>query len=377
MKRTPLYSTHLALSARMIDFAGWEMPVQYTSILKEHRAVRNAAGLFDISHMGDIIIQGEGAEEGLRGILTNDIKGLSVGRGLYAHILDEQGRTQDDVITFQILPGTYLQIPNASTTPKICQWIEEHVDARVINVSERLACMALQGPRSAAILQRLTDADVAGLRRMHGAFMVLNVEAPEGGAFLADIIDVSPPSEGVLAYVTRSGYTGEDGFEILVDAAVAVPIWDALMAAGKVDCITPCGLGARDLLRLEMGFLLSGTDFDGAQTPLETGPGWIIKWDHAFVGREALLRQKEGSFPRLVGIELMGRRIPRQGHPIRADGKIIGKVTSGTLSPILNRGIALGYVTADYAIEGKEVEIGLRNSWVGAKIVTPPFIKKG
>ena len=181
----------------------------------------------------------------------------------------------------------------------------------------------------------------------------------------------------MLAYVTRSGYTGEDGFEILVDAAVACANLGRAHGRGQSGLHHAMRAGSEGPPPTGDGFSAIWHRLRWRPDSLETGPGWIIKWDHAFVGREALLRQKEGSFPRLVGIELMGRRIPRQGHPIRADGKIIGKVTSGTLSPILNRGIALGYVTADYAIEGKEVEIGLRNSWVGAKIVTPPFIKKG
>jgi len=361
----------------MVDFAGWEMPVQYTTILEEHRAVREAAGLFDVSHMGDLIVRGEGAEDGLRGLLTNDLRGLALGKGIYAHLLDERGRIIDDTITFHMLPGTYLHIPNASTAPKVYEWVRSRIGAEVVNVSERVAALALQGPKAAAILQRLTDDDVGGLKRMHGAFMVLKVDAAEGRAFLADVLGLSPPDRGVRAYVTRSGYTGEDGFEILVDNAAAVAVWDAVLSAGREDGLRPCGLGARDLLRLEMGFLLSGTDFDGSQTSLETGPGWVIKWDHEFVGREALAEQRETAYPRLVGIELEGKGIPRHGYPIRTPaGTEIGKVTSGTLSPILGKGIALGYVDTAHAAPGTALEVGIRDSWVSARVVTPPFIKK-
>ncbi len=361
----------------MVDFGGWEMPVQYTSILEEHRAVREAAGLFDVSHMGDLIVRGNGAEEGLRGLLTNDIRGLAVGRGLYAHLLDERGRIIDDTITFHMFPGTYLHIPNASTAPRVYEWVRGHIGAEVVNVSERVAALALQGPKAAAILQRLTGDDVASLKRMHGAFMVLKVDAPEGRAFLADVLGMDPPAAGVRAYVTRSGYTGEDGFEVLVDNEAAVPVWDALMAAGRPEGLRPCGLGARDLLRLEMGFLLSGTDFDGSQSSLETGPPWVVKWDHQYIGREALLEQRERAYPRLVGLELLGKGIPRHGYPLRAPGgEEIGRVTSGTLSPLVGHGIALGYVDAAHAAPGTELEVGIRDAWVKARVVTPPFLKR-
>lgn len=379
MKRTPLYDVHASLGARIVDFAGWEMPIQYTSILEEHRAVRERAGLFDVSHMGDIIIQGEGAEEQLRGLLTNDIKDLPVGKGIYAHMLDESGRILDDTITFHVLPGTYLLIPNASTVDRIYDWVKSRVRAEVINVSERIASVALQGPQANAILQKLTDIDLSALKRMRGAMMTLRVPGvPEGGrAFLPDVLGLPAPSDGVQAYVTRSGYTGEDGFEILVEGEAAVPLWNALAEAGGPEGLRPSGLGARDLLRLEMGYLLSGTDFDGSQTPLETGPEWVVKWNHQFIGREALLDLRErGMFRRLVGLELQTKGIPRHGYPIRFQGREVGRVTSGTLSPILNRGIALGYVNLNHAKEGEVLEIGIRDSSVEARVVAPPFIGK-
>jgi aminomethyltransferase len=351
------------------------MPIQYTSILEEHRAVREAAGLFDVSHMGDLVVRVEGAEDGLRGLLTNDIKGLPEGKGIYGHLLDERGRIIDDTMTFHMLPGTYLHIPNASTAARVDAWIREHVRAEVVNVTERVAAMALQGPKAAAILQRMTDFDVGGLKRMHGAFMTLRADARER-AFLPDVLGLDAPGDGVQAYVTRSGYTGEDGFEVLVEAASSIPVWNAILEAGRQDGIRPCGLGARDLLRLEMGFLLSGTDFDGQQSTLQTGPPWALKWEHDFVGKEALLQQRDGPYQRLVALELVDKGIPRHGHVVRAAGQDVGAVTSGTLSPILGKGIALAYVDADRSALGQELEVVIRDRPVRAKVVKAPFIGK-
>ncbi|HPT73900.1 MAG TPA: glycine cleavage system aminomethyltransferase GcvT [Methanomassiliicoccaceae archaeon] len=376
MNRTPLHPAHVALGARLVDFAGWEMPIQYTTILEEHRAVREAAGLFDVSHMGDLIVRGPGAEDGLRSLMTNDIKGLPEGKGIYSHLLDDQGHIIDDTMTFHMLPGTFLHIPNAATTPSVRRWIEERISAEVIDVSEQVAALALQGPRSAAILQHLTGSDVQGLKRMHGNFMTLNVDGTDGKAFLPDVLDIDAPSEGVQAYVMRSGYTGEDGFEILVDPSAAVAVWDAILSEGERHGIRPCGLGARDLLRLEMGFLLSGTDFDGTQSTLQTGPRWALKWEHDFIGKEALLEQRERPCPKLVGLELLEKGIPRHGHIVRANGKDVGKVTSGSMSPLLGKGIALAYVGPGCSSPGQELEVIIRDRPVRAKVVMPPFIGK-
>lgn len=349
--------------------------MQYTSILEEHRAVREAAGLFDVSHMGDLVVRGAGAEDGLRGLLTNDIKGLPEGKGIYGHLLDERGCIIDDTMTFHVLPGTYLHIPNAATATRVGQWIREHVRAEVADVTERVAAMALQGPKAAAILQRLTDHDVSELKRMHGAFMVLRADVEER-AFLPDVLGPGAPADGVQAYVTRSGYTGEDGFEVLVDASASIPVWNAILEAGRGDGIRPCGLGARDLLRLEMGFLLSGTDFDGRQTILQTGPSWALKWEHDFIGKEALLAQRETSYPKLVGLELMEKGIPRHGHVVQHNGHDVGAVTSGSISPILGKGIALAYVDAGHSAQGQELDVVIRGRPVRAKVVKAPFIGK-
>ncbi len=383
MKRTPLYDAHIALGARMVEFGGWEMPVQYTTILDEHRAVRERAGMFDVSHMGDLIVRGAGAEDSLRGLLTNDIKDLPLGKGIYAHLLNEQGKIIDDTITFRLGPETFLLIPNASHAAQIFEWVRDRVkNAEVTNVSERLACIALQGPKAPEVLQRLTSRDLQRIKRLRGDLVDLkaNGTGDEGARrFLPDLCAPPTPAPGtVQCYVTRSGYTGEDGFEILVENDAAPALWAALLAAGKDLGLQPTGLGARDLLRLEMGYLLSGTDFDGSQTPLETGPEWVVKWDHRFIGREALLKQKDCAvFRKLVGIELREKGIPRHGYPITFNHREVGRVTSGTLSPMLNRGIALAYVNLNHANEGDEIEVAIRDSSVKAVVVRPPFIRKG
>lgn len=379
MKRTPLCSAHVALGARMVEFGGWEMPVQYTSILEEHRAVRERAGMFDVSHMGDIVIRGEGAESSLRELLTNDIKDLALGKGIYAHVLNEQGKIMDDTFTFLVAPGIYLLVPNASHAQQIYEWVREHIRrAEVTNVSERVAAIALQGPRSEEILQRLTDKDLKNVKRLYSGMVDLKVSSPSGSErFLSDLLNFpEPPAGATQSYVTRTGYTGEDGFEILVESGAAIPLWNALLAAGKELGLLPCGLGARDLLRLEMGYLLSGTDFDGTQSTLETGPAWAVKWDHAFIGREAMMNQKECEYRRLAGIELQDKGIPRHGYAVLLGNREVGKVTSGTLSPILQKGIALAYVDEVQAAEGTKLKVRIRDNEVPAVVVKPPFIRK-
>ena len=383
MKRTPLFDAHVALGAKMVEFGGWEMPVQYTSILEEHKAVRQRVGMFDVSHMGDLLIEGEGAERSLNALLTNDLGGLPVGKGIYAHLLNEQGKILDDTITFRLGKNRFLLIPNASHVQQIYEWARDRAkDAAVTNVSERLACIALQGPRAQEVLQKLTSTDLKEIKRLRGRCLEIEVPSPiddERRRFLGDILKGRRPGAGrVQCYATRSGYTGEDGFELLMENAAAVPIWNELLAAGGDVGLMPCGLGARDLLRLEMGYLLSGTDFDGSQTPLETGPEWVVKLDHSFVGREALMEQKEcGMFRKLVGIELLDKGIPRHGYPVTFNRREVGKVTSGTLSPVLNRGIALAYVNLNHANQGDEVEIAIRGSSIRGRVVRPPFIRKG
>ena len=351
------------------------MPIQYTSILEEYRAVREAAGLFDVSHMGNLMICGEGAEDDLRSLLTNDIKGIPEGRGIYAHMLDNEGLIIDDAMVFRILSKTYMLMPNAATVSRVEEWIMEHVQSEVINVTDRIVTLAIQGPRAASILQKLTEYDLSKLKRMRGAFITLQI-GEDAQAFLPEIFQVDLPLAGIHSYVMRSGYTGEDGFEILIEADNSILVWNAILDAGHSYGLIPCGLGARDLLRLEMGFLLSGTDFNGEQSTLQTGPEWAIKWEHQFIGRDSLLKQRDKILTKLVGVELLEKAIPRHGNIIRVDGSNIGMITSGTMSPLLGKGIALAYVNEEFSMPGQELDVIIRDKSVQAKVVRLPFIGK-
>jgi aminomethyltransferase len=365
MTRTPLYEEHVALGARMVDFGGWEMPMQYTSITAEHKAVRRGCGLFDVSHMGDLLFSGNAAEADLRNLLSNDILGLAVGKGLYSHMLDENGHIIDDLIVFHIKQGVYLMVPNAATEKKVAAWVKERVDCRVVDASMQLGCIAVQGPKATEVLSSLCHGDLSSIKRMRGAFMELDL-APGG------FLDLMPSVGGLVAYISRSGYTGEDGFEVIVEWPRTAEVWRGLLATGKA---TPCGLGARDTLRLEMGYLLSGTDFDGRQGTAETGPPFAVKYEHDFIGREALLKAtRDASLPRLTGFELLEKGIPRHGYDIERQGKKIGWVTSGTLSPCLHRGMGMGYLPQGMKA-GDAIEIMIRGEAVKAQVATPPFYR--
>jgi aminomethyltransferase len=364
MMRTPLYHEHVALGARIIDFGGWEMPVQYGSINAEHRAVRRGCGIFDVSHMGDLIFTA-GAEGGLRGLLTNDIAGMPVGKGLYSHMLDDAGHIIDDTIVFRVGEGAHLMVPNAASERKVANWVRGHVAHGMKDASMELGCIAVQGPKAPEVLASICRSDPKCIRRMHGAFMELDMRP-------GPLLDLAPAGKGLMSYVSRSGYTGEDGYEIIVEWDRTPEVWRALMATGHV---TPCGLGSRDTLRLEMGYLLSGTDFDGGQGTVETGPSFAVKWDHDFIGKDALRAAvRDAALPRLTGFELLEKGIPRHGFDIQRDGRSVGRVTSGTLSPCLGRGIGLGYLPQGMN-EGEPIDIIIRGEAVKAKVAAPPFYK--
>jgi aminomethyltransferase len=365
MTRTPLYEEHVALGARMVDFGGWEMPMLYTSITAEHRAVRQGCGLFDVSHMGDLIFTGGEAEADLRRLLTNDVLGLAVGKGLYSHLLDDDGHIIDDLIVFHLKPGTYLLVPNAATEKRVAAWVQGHVDCQVSDASMQLGCVAVQGPKATEVLSTLCHGDLASIKRMRGAFVELDL-APGG------LLDLMPAGRGLAAYISRSGYTGEDGYEVVVESPRTSDVWRALLSTGKA---TPCGLGARDTLRLEMGYLLSGTDFDGRQGTAETGPSFAVKYEHEFIGGEALRRAaQDPALLRLCGFELLERGIPRHGYEITREGKKVGWVTSGTLSPCLHRGIGMGYLPPGMKT-GDAIEIVIRGEAVRARVAAPPFYR--
>jgi len=370
-KRTPFFSRHLAAGAKMFSFAGWEMPVQYTGIMEEHNAVRTSAGLFDVSHIGNLIIRGDGAKEFLGRMLTNNIDLAVPGKGIYAHLLKDDGTIIDDTIVYNLGADGFMLAPNASTKDIVLSWLNDNSDGvEIIDVSSRLACLAIQGPKAVEIAQRITDADVSGMKR----FGILAASVGSKKYDLLPDILASGKGNGVVCLFARTGYTGEDGFEIYVEWDAAGELWDSLVSAGGNE-LTLAGFGCRDTLRLEKGMLLSGTDFDGRQTSLQTGPPWVIKWDHEFIGKAAMLAQKEsGEYDVLVALTTDGKNIPRHGYNIMKDGKNVGYVTSGTLSPILKKGIALGYVPLPMSAVDTELEIDVRGRPAKAVIVKLPFV---
>ena len=393
MKRTPLYEWHVSAGARMINFGGWEMPLQYTGIADEHLNVRKRVGIFDVSHMGDIMIRGEGAESLVAQLMTNDPAGIPVGKGIYGHILNDEGKIIDDTIVYRIGEDSFLLVPNASMTGTVLAWINRHKTGQdVLDVTEQIACFAVQGPKAASLLELLTNQNLSTVKRFHFVMASLEVGGQPNDlltglrpSLLSDKeVGLGLQGEGVWAggpfggrvMLSRTGYTGEDGFEVLCDAREAVAIWNLIMNVGGKRGLLPAGLGARDSLRLEMGYLLSGTDFDGDQSTVQTGPAWAIKWDHEFIGREALRRDAGLSLPRLAAVLLDDRGIPRHGYSLLSDGTDIGHVTSGTLSPCLKTGIALGYVTPEHSEPGTRLTVAIRDMRVPAHVVRPPFVRK-
>ncbi len=359
LKRTPLYDLHIEAGAKMVEFAGFEMPVQYEGINFEHLKVRQKAGIFDISHMGQIEIGGKRAEEFLEYLLPNLIASLVPGRILYAPMCNEKGGIMDDLLCLKRSEDLFLLVVNASRMDIDYEWTAErvrefdYVSAR--NVSPEYAMIALQGPDAEEILSGHTDVNLSDI----GYYWFV-----EGKI-----------STGAECIMSRTGYTGEDGFEIICDPSDAAAIWEALSTDGAV----PAGLGARDTLRLEAGYPLYGNDLTEDVTPLEARLGWTVKLDKTqdFVGKDALLRQKrDGLKKRLVGFKMVERAIPRSHQKILCkDGKEIGSVTSGTFSPYLKCGIGMGYVSWDHREEGTQLAVDIRGSSKAAEVVRPPFVK--
>jgi len=366
----------------MVLFAGWNMPIQYTSIIDEHLAVRRASGAFDVSHMGDFLIRGDGAGDLVDRLCTNRVKGQPVGRCVYAHLLGDDGRILDDTIVTVLGQDEYLMVPNAATTKKMHGWVAEHLSGQEFyDVSMDLSAIAVQGPTAKDVLAELTTADFSAMRFFWGGFVRLDKvdsQASEPSTpLLAGREPMNGLGRGIKAFVSRTGYTGEDGFEIVVENADALAVWRAVLDKGRAHGLRPIGLGARDTLRLEKGLLLSGTDFDGSQTSLQTGPGWVIDWGHEFIGKQALAKQKAaGGYDKLVCMLARDKGIPRHGYEILEEGRRVGTVTSGTLSPVLKRGIAMGYVPLSMATPGTELEVKVRDTLLPMEIVKPPFVKR-
>jgi len=361
IKKTTLNAVHKALGARMVPFAGWEMPVQYSGVIDEHRAVREAAGLFDVSHMGEIDIKGPHALDFVQLVTTNDASRLEIGQAQYSLICYPTGGIVDDTIVYRMGDYHYMLCVNASNAEKDYSWLKGQLsgghDAQVTNVSDSYSQIALQGPKAMDIINSLCGRD---LREIPG--------------FCFDFAEIA----GTEAMVSRTGYTGEDGVELYLAPDDAPRLWEAIMDAGRDEGIKPAGLGARDTLRLEMKYSLYGNDIDAGTTALEAKLDWVVKFDKAdFIGREALLKQKdEGAAKKLSCFVVEGRGIPRHAYEIHIDGRKVGNVTSGTMSPSMGTGIAMGYIEAEFDKAGQEVDIIIRGKAVAAKVVAPPFYKK-
>lgn len=359
IKNVALAEHHVALGAKMVPFAGFNMPVQYSGINDEHETVRKAVGVFDVSHMGEFILKGEKAMDLIQKISSNDVAKLYDGKIQYAYIPNKTGGIVDDFLTYRIDEQTYLLVVNASNIEKDWNWISKYntYGVEMKNISDKTALFAVQGPKAADALQALTDIELAEM-----AYYTF-----KKGTFAG--------VDNVL--VSATGYTGAGGFEIYVANEDAKKVWDAIFEAGAAYGIKPIGLGARDTLRLEMGFCLYGNDIDENTSPFAAGLGWVTKFTNDFVNSENLKTEKEkGVTQKLIGFEMLERGIPRHDYKIvDAEGRPIGRVTSGTQSPTLKRSIGLGYVDKAFAKEGTEIYISIRNQAVKAAVKKPPFVK--
>lgn len=361
LKKTPLNAEHRALGARMVDFGGWDMPVQYTSILEEHEAVRTRAGLFDVSHMGEIWIEGPQALDLVQHLCSNDASRLALGQIQYSGLLTKEGTFVDDLLVHKVADQRYLLVVNAANEPKDHAWIVQEAqgfDAAVANRSAETAQIAIQGPRAVEILAPLVpDADLPAVKYYwftHGTLL------------------------GERCLLARTGYTGEDGFEIYLPPGHAPAVWRALLEAGREAGLKPCGLGARDTLRLEACMALYGNDIDHTTTVLEADLAWILKLNKPeFNGKAALERQKaEGVKRKLVAFEVQDRGIARHGHDCYAGGEKVGRVTSGTQAPFVKKSIGMAYLPADLAAPGTPFEVEVRGKRLRAVVVPKPFYKR-
>ena len=355
LKRTPLYDAHLKAGARMVPFGGWEMPVQYAGIIEEHRAVRGRVGLFDVSHMGELEVDGPGAVHAVQRLATNDAAGLEIGQLQYTLLCYPDGGIVDDATIYRLAADHFMITVNASNTDKDWAWVTDQAPAaRWRNVSAATGLIAVQGPRAEALVGRLADRDVTEI----GYFRFAN-----GGV------------GGVPTLISRSGYTGEDGFELYVPWEETPRLWQALLHTGAADGVAPIGLGARDTLRLEMRYALYGNDIDRTTNPLEAGLGWVVKPAKGdFIGRDAIERVRAaGPRRRLVGLEMADRSIARHGYGVVKDGRPIGVVTSGSYGPSVDRSIALAYVESAHAAVGTDIAVEIRGTARPARVVRTPF----
>ena len=361
LRTTPLHARHRASGARMVPYAGWEMPVEYSGITDEHMAVRTRAGLFDVSHMGEIEIAGKGALEAVQRISSNDASALKVGQAQYAGLLTPDGTFIDDMLVYRMAPSHFMLVVNAANAAKDYAWISEQVklagDAAVVDSSSRYALIAIQGPAARDVLQQLTAVDLGDIRYYWFSYgEVANARVT----------------------ISRTGYTGEDGYEIFVPPNMADRVWQALLESGRQADVIPCGLGVRDTLRLEAAMRLFGNDIDETTTPLEADLGWIVGWKKDFfIGHEQLREQKEKGITRkLVGFEMVDRGIARHGYQVLQGDKPIGVVTSGTQTPFLKKAIGMAYVPMALTAPGSELTIDVRGRVARATVVPLPFYKR-
>jgi aminomethyltransferase len=361
MIRTPFYEIHKRYNAKIVSFAGFEMPVEYSGIKDEHMTVRNGAGVFDVSHMGEIWVKGPNALQFIQKVTSNDASILQIGNAQYSCFPNGKGGIVDDLLVYYFEPQKYMLVVNASNIQKDWEWLVSQNDMGVIleNASDKMCQLAVQGPKATQILQKLTDTDLS----------LIKYYTFKTGRF-AGVDDV---------IISATGYTGAGGFELYFYNEFAEQIWEAIFKAGSDDGIKPIGLGARDTLRLEMGFCLYGNDIDDTTSPIEAGLGWITKFTDSkeFIDKALFLHQKnEGVGRKLKGFEMIDRGIPRHGYEIvNAEGVVIGIVTSGTQSPVLDKGIGMGYVNSEYSTAGTEIYILVRNKQLKAKVVKMPFIQ--
>jgi len=370
LKRTPLYEAHVKAGARLVPFGGWEMPVQYAGIIEEHRAVRSAVGLFDVSHMGEFEVDGPGALDALQSLTTNDVAALEVGQVQYSLLCYPNGTIVDDLTVYRLAGDRFMLTVNAANIDKDWAWVTTYTSlaeyqrkgVRWRNVSAETGLIAAQGPKAEELVGRLADQDVGKLgyyRFARGAVA------------------------GIDTLISRTGYTGEDGFELYASAAATARLWAALLEAGHDDGAQPIGLGARDTLRLEMKYALYGNDIDDTTNALEAGLGWVVKPAKGeFIGREALEKvRREGVRRRLVGIEMVDKAVARHGYPVLKDGRRVGVVTSGSYGPSVDRYIAMAYVETALAAMGTALAVEVRGQAKAARVVRTPFhpprVKKG
>lgn len=359
LRRTVLNETERTAGGKMVDFHGWELPIEFSGIVKEHEAVRKSAGIFDVSHMGQVFVTGPDAFKLLQYINANDIKKATKGKGVYSHLINEKGGLVDDIIAFCLEVDKYLVVVNAATADKDFEWIKKQacgMSVAVENKSNDYSILAVQGPNVPFMFEKFAPEALA---------------LPRFGIVEKEIY-------GYNSFISRTGYTGEDGFEITCPNEIAVKLWQEMLELGKPYNITPCGLGARDTLRLEAGYLLYGQDVDDEHSPYEAGYGWVVSLDKgSFIGRDILTEQKANGVQRkLTGIALCSAGIPRQGCKIFFEGKEIGTFASATYSPTLKKGIGLAYITPPLKA-GTEVEAEIRGRKIKAEIVKTPFYKGG